>query len=42
MKYLICEKHKVLKKNGVCPINERCTKFIVVSEEEYKMYSNKI
>lgn len=41
MKYLICAKHKVQKKDGVCPVDKRCTKFIVVKEEVYKMYNNK-
>ena len=42
MKRLICAKHKVMKKSGFCPIDKRCTKFIIVNEELYKMYSNNI
>jgi len=42
MKVVICAKHKVKKEDGFCPIDKRCTRFLVVTEEEYKMYSNKI
>ena len=42
MKYLICAKHKVKKESGFCPVDKRCTTFIVVNEAQYKMYCSKV